>query len=65
LKRKNETNLEIEEDDLFEMNKLGPGMTSTRATAIKYLFIHVFQWVSDFRNQQEDKWVSDSQEVSF
>jgi hypothetical protein len=33
--------LEIKEDDLFEMNKLGPGMTSACATAIKYLYIHV------------------------
>jgi hypothetical protein len=52
MKQENESNLIIEEDALFESNKLGPRMTSARATAIKYLFIHIFQ------SPPEGKWAS-------
>ena len=52
MKRKCEHISEIDDDVEFETHKLAPGMTSARATAIRFLFIHVFQ------SPPEDKWAS-------
>jgi hypothetical protein len=52
IKRQKEPICLIEEEAILETTKLEPGMTSARATAIKYLFINVFH------SPPEEKWAS-------